>query len=98
MDDSAPLKLDTQPSGDSRSTLLAMCVNGIYHIKYKSLVFLFLLFILITSDVFANVVLKKTSGGVDDFGSPTPYGTVVQGLTLVLCYMGINFLIDQKLI
>ena len=95
-EDTAPLVLSEDDKG--KSTLLSMVVNGLYNIKYKSLIFLFILFILITSDVFVNLLLKKINGAVDDAGCASPYGTIVQGLALVIGYMILNFFIDQGVI
>jgi hypothetical protein len=101
-DDSAPLIVGDSEIGGAdtaaRKTLLTMVVEAMYSIKYKSLAFLFLLFILITSDVFASLLLKKMSGAIDDRGLATPYGTVIQGLVLVVGYMVLNFFIDQGVI
>jgi hypothetical protein len=97
--DSAPLVVtDADPKDASRGTLLSMIIHALCNIKYKSLIFLFILFILITSDVFVNVLLKKLDGAVDEHGYSTPYGTVVQGLFLVLGHMVLNFCIEQELI
>lgn len=105
--DSTPLVLEgaaadatdtADAGGKNKPTLLMMVTNGLCNIRYKSLLFLFILFILITSDVFINLLLKKINGAVDDRGYASPYGTVIQGLTLVLCYMLLSFLIDQGVI
>ena len=94
--DAEPIVLKDEPQ--SRPALLMMAVNALCNIRYKSMVFLFILFVLITSDVFISIILKKLSGAVDDHGLASPYGTVVQGVILVIGYMLINFLIDQGLI
>lgn len=98
VNDSTPLVMSDSPSASGKPALLMIAVNALYSIKYKSLIFLFILFILITSDVFVSMLLKKLNGAVDDRGDATPYGTVMQGLTLVLAYMVLNFCIDQEII
>lgn len=99
--DSIPLVLNPEKSGadsQDKPPLLMMVVNAFCNIRYKSLLFLFILFILITSDVFINILLKKINGTIDDRGIPTPYGTMIQGFVLVLCYMLLNFFIEKELI
>lgn len=111
MADSTPLVLTDEPIVDAKEDadqgkpgtskspqILMMGVNALCNIRYKSLLFLFILFILITSDVFINMILKKLNGTVDDHGYATPYGTVIQGIVLVLGFMILNFLIDQEII
>lgn len=95
--DSAPLALGDEAPSD-KPALLMMVVKALSNIQYKSLIFLFILFVLVTSDVFVEVILKKMSGTVDDAGDATPYGTVIQGLILVLAYMILNFFIDQEIL
>lgn len=97
-DDSAPITLVPDGHSEKKPALLMMTLNALCNIRYKSLIFLFILFILITSDVFTGIILKKLNGAVDDRGYASPYGTVVQGVVLVIGYMMLNFLIDQGLI
>jgi hypothetical protein len=99
--DSAPLVVTDEEENaveSKKQSLQAMALKGLCSIQYKSLLFLFVLFILLTSDVFANLVLKKMSGTVDANGYATPYGTVIQGLVLVIGHMILNFFIEQKII
>ena len=104
--DSAPLvisddiddKDEYKSTAKKSPTLLSMAVDSLCNIRYKSFIFLFILFILITSDVFVSMLLKKMGGAVDDRGYATPYGTVIQGIVLVLGYMFLNFFIDKELI
>lgn len=91
-------KTSASMDAQDKPTLLMMVVNAFCNIRYKSLFFLFVLFILITSDVFINILLKKLNGTVDDRNIPTPYGTVIQGFVLVLGYMILNFFIEKELI
>lgn len=92
MEDSTPLNINTNPP------LVKLITSAIYEIKYKSLIFLFIIFILMTSDVFVNVMLKKIKGATDEHGLATPYGAVIQGFMLVICYMILNFLVAQDLL
>ena len=100
MDDSAPIAIDARTPelrSPSRS-LMMQCVDALCTVRYKSLAFLFVMFILITSDVFVGVVLKKLNGAVDEFGIATPFGVTVQGLVLVLAYILLEAMIKRELI
>lgn len=100
-DDAKPLTLQSGSNANEEkpSALLSMFAHGIYNIQYRSLLFLFVLFIFITSDVFNATILKKINGTVDiERDCATPYGTVIQGLLLVIGYMILNFLISQGII
>jgi hypothetical protein len=77
---------------------VSMITSAAYGVPYRSLFFLFVLFILITSDVFAHTMLKKASGAIDDDGRVSPYGTVIQGLLLVIGYMILDFLISRDVL
>lgn len=97
-DDAKPLNLGASDGG-APPALLSMFAHGVYNIPYKSLLFLFILFVFITSDVFNATVLKKINGSIDsERDCATPYGTVIQGMLLVIGYAVLNFLISQAVI
>lgn len=54
-------------------------------INFKVLVAIFVLFVLVVSDVFTNNVVSGFGGAVK-CRTPTSYGTVVQGIFLVIFY------------
>lgn len=57
---------------------------------------LFLVFIILSSNVFIEFFLNKWSGSVDPaINSPTTYGTVIQGIMLVLAYVIIDIIVSQ---
>ncbi len=61
----------------------------------KSAIWIFILFIFVTSEVFVDRVLSNTfSSG----GRPTQAGTIVQGLVLCICYILLSVLISNELI
>jgi hypothetical protein len=97
-DDSEPIEVTGTEKGDGAPTLLSAITKSAVNIPYKSLIFLFIIFILITSDVFSNAILKKMSGATDEYGKILPYGAVIQGLMLVISYMILNFLITREVI
>lgn len=98
-DDSVPLDIDTD-TDEKKPALLKMMVSGLCSIKYKMLMFLFILFIFVTSDVFNGTLLKKIDGAIsqDDHLSATPYGVVIQGIVLVIAFSVLQFLIEKNVL
>lgn len=93
--DSTPIDGAVCAGGDS--SLLSLAVHALTNIPYKSYFFLFVLFILITSDVVVATILKKFNGAtVND--SIAPYGVVIQGIMLVIGYASLNYLIGIDVI
>lgn len=102
-DDSEPIGIGasgakSEGGASGAGTLLSALTKSACNVPYKSLVFLFILFILITSDVFSSAILKKMSGATDEYGRIMPYGAVIQGMMLVICHMILNFLITREII
>jgi hypothetical protein len=101
-DDAKPLNFVAAEGGATHEkppALLSMFAQGIYNIPYKSLLFLFVLFIFITSDIFNATILKKINGTINsEQDCATPYGTVIQGILLVIGYAILNFLISHEII
>lgn len=98
MADSIPLVIDSEESKKKEGpAFLMMLLRGICNVQYKSLLFLFIIFIFVTSDVFNSLLLSKIDGAILE-GSVAPYGVVIQGALLVICYTIIQFLIEQKII
>lgn len=55
-------------------------------INWKMSMFLFILFIIITSDIFIDKCLRKIPGSVENMTS-TNKGTVIQGIFLVIFFI-----------
>lgn len=55
-------------------------------LNYKLLLFLFLIFLLVTSDIFVEKILGKIDGATSH-RDPTTKGTFIQGFFLVFFYM-----------
>lgn len=81
MKDSVPLVSGKQP--DEFSTVIADAVGGI---NIKVMISLFLIFMVITSDVFVTRVLANVNGATD-YKHATNYGTFLQGMLLVLLFL-----------
>lgn len=69
----------------------------IWSIEWKMLVLLFLIFILISSDVFISRILSKGDNAVV-MGRPTTSGTVIQGMTLVGLFAGADMLVKNRIL
>lgn len=63
----------------------------------KIYILLFILFLLIQSKSFVNL-LSKINGTVDAAGELTSYGTVLQGIFLVIAYICMETLVDNEYI
>jgi|SRR5579883_3683017 len=67
-------------------------------INYKMLLFLFIIFIFITSDIFVDKILSRINGTVEHTNITTNKGTFIQGLFLVLFYIIMDMLIKLGVI
>lgn len=67
------------------------CVN------FKMGAFLLVIFIFLTSDVFINRILANINGATS-YTSATSYGTIIQGIILVLVYLVLDLLIQKNII
>jgi hypothetical protein len=90
--DSDPIKVTSEP--DDIFSILGHALEGI---QFKFLILFFLAFLGISSDIFINRVLTNFPNAVDT-KYPTNYGTVIQGVILVLVCIVLNVLISQKII
>jgi hypothetical protein len=82
--------LKASPPSDFISLLGGM-FSGI---RCKFLVLLFVFFLLISSDVFVDRVLSKVDSAVN-MDRPTSYGTVIQGMLLVMCVLVLDVLTNR---
>lgn len=90
--DSDPIVV-TRKSDTFTSVVMDMLAN----MQVKLLGMMFIIFIIINSDVFINRGLAKFSGAVD-MKCPTSWGTILQGLFLVLLCIIVDAAIRQKII
>jgi hypothetical protein len=84
-------------NSNSNSDFISMFSDLFNSINYKVAIFLFILGILIFSDVFIETFLTPISGAVDG-DVPTTKGTTVQLLILTLGYIIIDLMISGNLI
>ena len=80
------------------SPIIKDAISGIH---WKMIIFLFLIYIIVTSDVFINRILtnfKDSTGVYTSDVCPNTRGTVIQGLFLVLFYIVIDTLIKKGVV
>lgn len=77
--------------------LTNVVLDIVSHIQFKFLGMMLIVFLFISSDVFINRALSRFQGAVD-YKCPTSWGSVLQGLFLILIMIGIDALIGQKII
>lgn len=66
--------------------------------KIKSILFLFAMFILVTSDIFVDRVLQQWHGTLAEGGVVSAAGACVQGIILVIGYIAVGALIDNDFV
>lgn len=96
--DSVPLTSARAHADDGRKSIMEQCIDAFYSVEYKMYAFLFVLFIFVTSDVFANMVLKKVNGATNAYGVVTPFGVVIQGFALVVAHIILHALVGRGII
>jgi hypothetical protein len=77
--------------------LLSMFVDIASEIQYKLLLMVFLLFIVLNTDVFINRVLGKLSNTIDGH-RVTSWGVILQGTFLVLGMIAMDALVKNNII
>lgn len=66
--------------------------------QIKNLLLIFVLFILVVSDFFVSNVITHLGEKTTVGRYPTPWGVVLQGISLVICYAALTHLSDSQLI
>lgn len=80
-----------------RSEMMNMTSDMLGGFNFRILLFLYLIFIIICSDVFVDRVLTKFDGAVD-MHVPTTYGTCVQGGLLVGAFVVADVLVKMEVL
>jgi len=65
-----------------------------WYSEIKRCIFIFILFLLINSEVFITQILSKFPESTNNI-IPNNKGVVIQGLILTMCYLCISILVDQ---
>lgn len=71
--------------------------NMFGHINFKLVFILFIIFLFLTSDVFISKFLGPIPGAID-YTDTTTYGTIIQGILLIIFYVIFDLLIQAKVI
>lgn len=80
-----------------KGDLINVIVDFMNEINYKLVFFLFMIFLLLSSDVFLAQILSNINGAME-LNTVTTYGTIIQGLFLILFYIIADMLIKTDLI
>jgi hypothetical protein len=91
--DSDPLINSRRCPDDFTSIILDMLMN----VQYKLFGLMFIIFILLNTDVFITRVLATIQGAVDG-KTATSWGTMIQGIILVIICIIVDAAIRQKII
>lgn len=91
--DSAPISSYSKAPDDFTTMLADASTN----IQYKLFLLMFLTFIGLSTDVFINRVLSNFSGAVEGT-TPTSWGTVLQGIFLVIACLIFDLLIRMEVV
>ncbi len=82
----------------SADTMTKGMLNAIGGINYQMIMFLIIIYVLLSSDTFINGVLSKISGAVTAAAYPTSYGVFVQSMFLATMYLIIDALQKNEVI
>jgi hypothetical protein len=70
----------------------------IHELPVKMAFIVFMLYIILSSDVFINRVLGRIHGAISGIDTPSTYGTVVTGLLLTLFYIIFDVLVRKEVV
>jgi hypothetical protein len=93
--DSDRIRVSKKYRPDDMTSMLGGLVANV---NWKLIFLLYMIFLLLSSDVFINRVLAKSPDCVGYTNTPTPWGTMVQGILLILGYMIADVLIKKEII
>lgn len=85
---------DSETIADQRPDDITSFVEGTDYKKIKMAIFLFIIFILVSSDVFIEKVLSGKDSTYVEGRYATSKGTMVQGILLVFGYILVSILIS----
>ena len=87
MTDFEPFESNEEDDGPTNST---------WYSELKKTFFLFLLFLMINSQVFITVILSKLPGTTESNLLTTNKGVIIQGILLSLAYICVSILVEQR--
>ena len=89
-------KIEVKKNED-RGDFVEMLCDAAKKTNFKLLFFLFISFLFVSSDVFVGSTLSRINGAVE-MGQITNYGTIIQGILLILLYIVFDILIASDFI
>lgn len=95
--DSLDSLTSTKPTKSGPDDLIPLLGKTLGSIRYKFFVFLFFLFLLISSDVFVSRLLSRFDHATS-MGCPTSYGKLLQGGALIIGGIALDALISNDVI
>lgn len=90
MKDSVPINLSNQETPDHPLSEK--------WVRLKLLVFLYILFLLVVSDVFVFSVISQFGEKTVSGRTPTTWGVMIQGVFLVIFYIIAIYLVEKKVL
>lgn len=94
-DDSEALEVVRE---DPPSDLTSVVSGAFETIPFKLLAYIFIIYIFVSSDIFAKRILSGIDGAVSMNSVPSTYGTVLTGLLLVSATATAHVLLQKKII
>ena len=83
---------------EKKNSLVSEIIDSLASTNFKLLVFIFLAFLLVTSDIFADKVISRISPDSVDHHNLNSKGTMIAGLFLVLAYIVCDVVIKTNII
>jgi hypothetical protein len=86
---------DFEPFDKIKSNISSVPTSTWYK-EMKRCLFIFILFLLINSQVFISQILSKFPDATDSGYNTNNKGVIIQGIILTLVYLCISILVDQE--
>ena len=84
-------------SSNEKYSFSSMFADMLSQVHYKLFSLMFIIFLLVSSDVFIMRLLSQFNGAVD-YKCPTSYGIILQGIFLVLACVMLDVAIEKNVI
>ncbi len=88
---------DKMESPKTSKNFIASTMDLIGNVRIKFIALLFTLFIFLSSDIFVERVLSNFENATES-RTVTNYGIILQGIFMVMGYIALEILSDQKII
>lgn len=91
-------KMESKSSGKSGDDFLSMITDFVKKLPIKLAIFIFIIFIILKSDVYINNVLAKFNGTVNYTNQTTTKGEIISGIFLVLGFLCLDLIIQYNIL